>query len=90
MKKLFAITIIINLLLVMGQLVMSAKRATDGDTLAKITDEINQINLENQDLKSKIYAQSSLENIENRAAELSLSHVQSQFLNLSQPVAAAK
>jgi cell division protein FtsL len=90
MKKIFIITIIVNLILIMGQLVLSAKRATDGDALAKISAEIAQIDLENQDLKSKIYAYSSLENIEKRAAELSLSHVQAQFLNLSQPVAAAK
>jgi regulatory protein YycI of two-component signal transduction system YycFG len=89
-KSTIFLIVFINLLLILGQLVLSAKSATDGDQLNKINQESARVREENKSLRNSIYEQSSLEVISAQATNLQLAKVTAQFMNLGQPVAQAK
>lgn len=90
MKKIIYLVICLNIVLALVQVVLSAKRATDGSELAKLNAEIAEAQLDNQRLRTNIYELSSLETIKQKAALLALSPVAIQYLNLELPVARAQ
>jgi cell division protein FtsL len=89
-KSTITFIISINLVLILAQLIMSAKRATDGEQLNHLNQEITRVERENMALKSSLYEQSSLEAIQHKAISQELTKVAAQFMVLSQPVAAAR
>lgn len=90
MKKLIYLVIALNLALALTQVLLSAKRATDGSELGKLNSDLSQVELENQRLKTDIYQLSSLETIQLKAADLALSPVATKYLSLELPVAKAQ
>ncbi len=76
-----------NLVLALGQVILSAKRATDGEELAKLNSEIAKVQLENQRLRTDIYQLSSLDLISQKALLMQLSQVATKYVNLDLPVA---
>lgn len=90
MKKLIIAIVSINLLLAVTQLLLSAKRATGGDELYHVNQQLSRVRQQNQALKDAIYAKSSLTAIQQQAEALQLSKIGAQFINLSQPVAQAR
>lgn len=88
-KKIIIVLGLINLSLFFGQLVFSATRATDGEVLSQIYQELSQIKADNQNLRSEIYSLSSLEMISQKAGDLQMTRIATQFVTGSLPVAAA-
>lgn len=61
--------IFINLVLVLGQFLLSTERASDGNRLSGLQSELQSTQLANSDLSLKIYSQSSLSRILQLAQE---------------------
>lgn len=89
MKKIIILILILNLTLALTQVLLSAKRATDGADLAKINNQIDAVRMENDRLKTNIYQLSALEQVQQKATSLQLSRVTTKFVNLELPVARA-
>ena len=81
--------IIINLLLLSGQVVLSFGRATQGSQLGHLQNQARTIANENHRLHEAIYSSSSLSYIWTLAEELNLQPRSVNFLN-PLPVAAAR
>ncbi len=81
--------IIINLLLLTGQVVLSFDRATQGTELGRLQDRAQTLATQNQRLHEAIYSASSLSRIWTLAEALNLHPRSVNFLN-SLPVAAAR
>jgi len=90
MKKFIVLILIVNLSLALTQVVLSAKRATDGQKLASLYSDLNQVEIENSRLKTEIYKLSSLTRIQDQAVDLQFNRVTTKFLNLELPVAKAQ
>lgn len=90
MKKLTIYIILINLVLLLGQVYLSAKRATDGSELTELYNEIAAVEKENQHLRADYYAASSVAEIQKRSEELQLFKVTAQFYTVTLPVAQAR
>lgn len=90
MKKIIYLVIVLNLALALTQVLLSAARATDGAQLGKLNTELADVQLQNHRLKTDIYQLSSLEVIQQKAADLALSQVSPKYLNLELPVAKAQ
>lgn len=81
--------IIVNLLLLSGQVFPSFGRATQGSELGRLQNQVRTLAQENQRLREAIYSSSSLSHIWTLAGELNLQPRSVNFLN-SLPVAAAR
>lgn len=83
------ILIILNLLLLTGQVVLSFGRATQGTHLASLQNQAQVLSVENQRLRESIYSASSLPHIWTLAQDL---HLQPRTVNFLSPlpVAAAR
>lgn len=90
MKKITTYIVLLNLVLILGQIYLSARRATDGAALSHLYDETAAIEKENQRLKAEYYTASSLDQIQKRSADLQLSKVTAQFFTVTLPVAQAR
>lgn len=86
-KKLLILTIIINLVLLGGQYYLSSMRATDGEILADLDQQLNKLTLENQQYHNNISTALSLERIQEFAIRQHLAPVASTFIGPN-PVAA--
>ena len=81
--------VIINLILLSGQVVLSFGRATQGNHLASLQSRAQVLAIENQRLRETIYSASSLSRIWTLAENLNLQPRSVNFLN-PLPVAAAQ
>jgi hypothetical protein len=86
--KIINTVIFINLLLLAGQYVISSHRATDGDKVVQLTNQLSEIQAHNNDLNKQIYEYSSISYIRTKAIENKLSPVSVSFLS-PLPVASA-
>ncbi len=81
--------IIINILLLSGQVILSFGRATQGGELGRLQNQSQTLAAENQHLRESIYSSSSLSHIWALAEKLNLQPRSVNFLS-SLPVAAAQ
>lgn len=81
---------LMNIALFLVQLVFSATRATDGEKLSKIHQELTVVQQQNQALKSEIFMLTSLETIQQKADQMQLTRIATQFVSGSLPVAAVR
>lgn len=81
--------IIINIILLSGQVVLSFGRATQGGELDRLQNRTRTLASENQHLRESIYSSSSLNNIWALAEKLNFQPRSVNFLS-SLPVAAAR
>jgi hypothetical protein len=71
-KKITKLIIYVNLLLLAGQFFMTSKRATDGEKISKLDNQLSIVNQQNSQLKNQIFIFSSLSYIQSKTDSLSL------------------
>ncbi len=86
--RLVKFIIFINLVLLVGQFLMTSSRATDGARLADLTSQLSSLNQANLDLKNQIYHYSSIPYIYSQAQSDQLAPAQVSYLT-PLPVASA-
>lgn len=86
-KIIFPIIIIANLVLAGSQLWLTTLRATDGQELATIEDDLRETKLSNWRLKDEIYTKSSLQYVYLKSQTTDLTAVKPEFAPISQPLA---
>lgn len=90
MKKIIiSFLVILNLILLGGQLWLSVARATDGSQLVALRDEASILKSQNHQLQVEIYTQSSLSQIQIRSSQNQLSRVSTKFVTTQNPLAQA-
>lgn len=88
-KTIISFLVILNLILLGGQLWLSVARATDGSKLVNLRDQITTLNSQNHSLQIEIYSQSSLSQVLQKSNQLQLSRAKIQFMSPVNPLAQA-
>ena len=89
MKKIISI-IVINIILLAGQLVLAMGRSVDGVSLSQLNSKWQQLRLENEMLAERVYTKSSLSYIASQSAKLDLASRTVRFISPQAYVAATR
>ncbi|KKU64925.1 MAG: hypothetical protein UX87_C0001G0037 [Candidatus Amesbacteria bacterium GW2011_GWA1_47_16] len=79
-RKYVTLAVILNISLLSAQFWLSSRRATDGDTLSVMEQELSAVGMENYRLKSDIYTLSSTQSVLQSAAALNFVPAKTSYL----------